>query len=194
MEKSDSQLVSESILGNQASFEVLVRRYTQPIYQFSFRRTGDAHLAEDCTQDTFLKAWKSLGKYDSESASFKTWLFTIARRTIIDALRKKTPLSFSRLFGRSSDELADEAYESTIIDESTDVAPETLIITAEETRLVSERFQELPEHYQTVLTLHYQEELTFQEIGDIMRKPLNTVKSWHRRACIALKELLEKPE
>lgn len=194
MEKSDSQLVSESILGNQASFEVLVRRYTQPIYQFSFRRTGDAHLAEDCTQDTFFKAWKNLGKYNLESASFKTWLFIIARRTIIDALRKKTPLSFSRLFGRSPDELAGESYESTIIDESINATPEGFIVSTEDSAMISKYFRKLPEHYQTVLTLHYQEDLTFQEIGDIMKKPTNTVKSWHRRACISLKELLEKHE
>lgn len=192
MEKTDAQLVSESILGNQASFEMLVRRYTQSVYGFCFRRTGDITTAEDCTQETFMKCWKHLASFNESQASFKTWLFTIARNCITDQLRKKTPFTFSRIFSRPPLEDTDYLPEETIIDESRESAVEDFVINQEDTTILSRYMSQLPEHYQTVLTLHYQEGLTFQEIGIILDKPLNTVKSWHRRAQQLLKTSLEK--
>ena len=192
MEKTDAQLVSESILGNQASFEVLVHRYTNQIYGFCFRRTGDVTAAEDCTQETFMKCWKQLDSFNEKQASFKTWLFTIARNSITDHLRKKVPFTFSRIFSRQSLEDSDQSLEESIPDESRESATEAFVITQEDAANLSKFLLQLPENYQTVLTLHYQEGLTFQEIGVIMNKPLNTVKSWHRRAQQLLKTLIEQ--
>jgi len=192
MEKPDAQLVSESILGNQASFEVLVHRYTDSIYGFCLRRAGNVTAAEDCTQDTFIKCWKHLSSFDIAQASFKTWLFTIARNSITDHLRKKTPLSFSRIFSRNVLDATDYSPEEAIPDTSRESAVEDFVINREDIAILTKRLAELPEHYQTVLTLHYQEGLTFQEIGLVMNKPLNTVKSWHRRAQQLLKTLMKQ--
>lgn len=192
MEKTDVQLVSESVLGNQASFEALVHRYTDSIYGFCLRRTGDVTAAEDCTQETFMKCWKHLGSFNESQASFKTWLFTIARNSITDHLRKKTPLSFSRIFSRNSSGEHDDSLEETIPDESRESATEEFVITQEAAAHLSRHLLHLPENYQTVLTLHYQEGLTFQEIGTVMNRPLNTVKSWHRRAQQLLKTRIEQ--
>ncbi len=173
MEKEDAQLVSESLLGNEGSFEKLVRRYTPQLYRFAYRLSGNVQAAEDATQETFIKVWKNLKKYDAKQP-FRSWIFTIARNTVTDYLRKKKSLSFSVL---SRDE---SSFEDTLSD--TDPLPEEQLVAIETTGELMSLLATLPEEYRTVLTLHYQEGMTFEEIGKVMGRPPNTVKSWHRRA------------
>lgn len=180
MEKSDLQLVQEILLEKQGSFELLVSRYTKPLYNFTFRLTGNIQTAEDLVQETFIKVWKNLKKYD-QGHSFKGWIFTIARNTTTDYLRKKKTVPFSAL---SKDDAL--PFEETISDTAT-LPDETLVI-LEDTRLLEQLLATLPLDYQIVLLLHYQESLTFEEIAEIVDRPPNTVRSWHRRALIALRE------
>lgn len=180
MEKTDVQLVSEIILDTQGSFEELVARYTKPIYNFTFRLTGNVQTAEDLVQETFIKVWKNLDKYDPKQ-SFRGWIFTIARNTTTDYLRKKKTVPFSVL--SKEDDLP---FEETLSD-TTNLPNETLA-RLEDTESLEKILGTLPIDYQMVLLLHYQEGLTFEEIGDVVDKPPNTVKSWHRRALLALRE------
>jgi RNA polymerase sigma-70 factor (ECF subfamily) len=180
MEKSDLQLVQEILLEKQGSFELLVSRYTKPLYNFTFRLTGNPQTAEDLVQETFIKVWKNLKKYDPKH-SFKGWIFTIARNTTTDYLRKKKTVPFSAL---SKDD--NSPFEETISDTAT--LPDETLALLEDTNLLEQLLATLPLDYQIVLLLHYQEALTFEEIAEIVDKPPNTVKSWHRRALITLRE------
>jgi RNA polymerase sigma-70 factor (ECF subfamily) len=180
MDKTDVQLVQEIILDTQGSFEELVTRYTKPLYNFTFRLTHDPQTAEDLAQETFLKVWKSLEKYD-QNQNFRGWIFTIARNTTTDYLRKKKSIPFSVL---SKDD--DYLFEDHVSD--TAPLPDETISALEDTESLEKILATLPIDYQIVLLLHYQEGLTFEEIGDVVDKPPNTVKSWHRRALIALRE------
>lgn len=180
MDKTDAQLVQEILLDTQGSFEELVSRYTKPIYNFIFRLTGSIQTAEDLVQETFIKVWKNLDKYDQKQL-FRGWIFTIARNTTTDYLRKKKTIPFSVL---SKDE--DHIFEDTLSDDA--YLPDETIARLEETASLEKILGTLPIDYQIVLLLHYQEGLTFEEIGDVVDKPPNTVKSWHRRALIQLRE------
>ena len=186
MDKDDAQLVSESISEKSESFEELVHRYTQPIYNFAYRLTGNVQSAEDITQETFVKVWKNLKKYDP-SQSFRAWIFTIARNTSTDLMRKKKSIPFSNL---SNDE--NGAFEDTISD--SELLPNELISKMENAKVLEKLLSSLPPDYQTVLLLYYQEGLTFDEIGEVLHKPLNTVKSWHRRALLKLREMISAEE
>lgn len=182
MEENDAQLVSESILGKQGSFEAIVQKYTTPIYNFAFRLTGNIQTAEDVTQETFIKVWKNLKKYHPEQ-SFRSWIFTIARNTTTDSLRKKKSIPFSNLTGDD-----DKSFEETISDDA--ILPDELVASIDDAKILEEFLDQLSPDYRTVMILHYQENMTFDEIGKILDKPLNTVKSHHRRALEKLREII----
>lgn len=181
MKKSDAQLVSESILEEQGSFDELISRYTNPIYSFTYRLTGNTQAAEDCTQETFIKVWKKLKTYNS-SMNFRAWIFTIARNTTTDFLRKRRAIPFSNL--------SSETFSFEEILEDNEDLPEEALGRIEDSTVVERLLAELPTDPQTVLLLHYRENMTFEEIGSIMKKPMNTVKSLHRRALQKLREFI----
>ncbi len=155
------------------------------LYGF-FVRIGVGDDAPDVVQETFLKAWKNLKKFKPSKASFKTWLFTIGRNTATDFLRKKKPALFSDL--EKYDE-SDDPYSDKIEDQS--LLPDKLLEILEENNELNNHIQTLSLDYRTVLTLYYEDDLNIAEIGKVLKKPLNTVKSQHRRALIALRKKLE---
>src|SRR3989339_1719465 len=92
--ETDEELAILYKEGNKEAFKGLINRYTFPLYNFT------AHIvnqndASDVVQEIFIKTWKSIHKFDEKKASFKTWIFTIARNTAIDFMRKKKNLVFS---------------------------------------------------------------------------------------------------
>lgn len=185
MEKEDKQLISEYLSGDEESFTKIIDRYIDQINNFSYRLTGNRDEAEDITQDTFLKVWKNLNKYRLEE-NFKTWIFTIARNTAIDYLRKKKNFVFS--------DFENESGENSITDNLKDPAPlpDELIQKATDKKVLEKILKEIPFSQKEVLLLYYNEDLTFDEIGKVLNKSINTVKSQHRRALIKLREMLDK--
>jgi len=182
MENDDEYLINEYLGGNQNSFKLLVEKYTPSIYNFSLRFVGEGYV-NDIVQDVFIKIWKNLKKFNKTKASFKTWIFTITRNTITDYLRKKKMIPFSSL---------DEDGESFENDIPSDIIlPDKALIELEDKELLNNVLDKLPANYKEVLILYYQEDMTFNEIGQLLGKPLNTVKSYHHRALIKLQEMLK---
>ncbi|HEY5587396.1 MAG TPA: sigma-70 family RNA polymerase sigma factor [Candidatus Paceibacterota bacterium] len=181
MDKNDKELIKEYLEGNDDSFKSLVNKYNSSIYNYSVRFAGIDN-SKDIVQDVFLKAWRNIKKFDDTKASFKTWLFIITRNTITDYLRKKKMISFSSL---DKDE---ESFESNILDEV--ILPDEALIKLEDKELLNNTLDKIPQNYREVLVLYYQEDMTFNEIGQLLEKPLNTVKSYHRRALIMLREMI----
>lgn len=182
MEENDNFLIEKYLAGDGDAFKGLINKYTTPIYNFTVRFVGK-DSAEDLVQDIFIKVWKNIDKFDSNRASFKTWVFTITRNTVTDYLRKKKVLLYS-----SFDK--EEAYESNIEDEA--VLPDEALIKLEDKDLLNSLLDKISPSYREVLILYYQEDMTFSEIGQLLDKPLNTVKSQHRRALMKLKEMLDE--
>ncbi len=182
MLRTDEDLLIEYRAGNHDIFKEIVERYTPLLFSFS-KRLGVGSDAPDVVQEIFIKIWKNIGRFDENKASFKTWIFRIARNSIIDFLRKKKSIVFSNLENEE-----EESFESTISSE--EELPEIAIDKLKDAEGLNKILKQLPTNYQEVLSLYYQEEMTFDQIGEILGKSINTVKSQHRRAVLQLRKLL----
>ena len=93
MIENDIQLIEKYIDGDARAFDTLIERYSKPVYAFIYRIAGNQygtpHEIQDITQETFVKAWKKIKKFNSKKSSFKSWLYTIAHNTAMDYLRKR---------------------------------------------------------------------------------------------------------
>ncbi len=189
--KTDEEIIALYQQGATEAFKALVERYTHPLYNFT-ARIGNRNNASDIVQETFIKVWKNLDRFNGRKASFKTWVFTIARNTATDHLRKKRSLLFSDIEKQgadSRDSLTDLSLENIPDDQ---VLPDAALQILEEKTSDKEFLDDLLKNispaYREILVLHYQEELTFDEISKVLKKPLNTVKSGHRRALMELRK------
>ena len=189
-DKNDEQLITDYIhLENEEIFQTLLNRHIKQVYNFIRHMVHSENEAEDITQEVFIKVWKNIKKYKL-GQNFKTWLFSIAKNSTIDFLRKRKVLNFSDL-----DPVARERrgggensidFSETIPDES--LLPDEALEKLQNVDFLNKLLETLSFEYKTILLLHYQEEMTFEEIGKILKKPLNTVKSYHRRAILELRK------
>lgn len=183
MEKNDKQLVWDYLNGDETALNVIIRRHLKLVYNFAYRLTGNDQASEDISQETFIKIWKNVKKYD-QNQEFKTWLLAITKNTATDWLRKRKDLVFSGF------ETADG--KNLITDFLADPAPllDKLAIQAEDKKFIGELLNKLSPADCEIISLRYNDSLTFEKIGLILGRPLNTVKSRHRRALFFLKNLI----
>lgn len=182
MDREDGDLIKDYLDGDDQALKFLIEKYTPQIYNYAVRFMG-LEVAPDIVQDIFIKVWKNLKKFDSTKANFKTWLFTITRNTITDYLRKKKMINFSKL------DTEEDSFESNIEDGV--MLPQEVLIQMEDKAYLNKLLDKIPGSYREVLILYYQEELNFREIGEILGKPLNTVKSYHHRALVLLRQSIQ---
>lgn len=186
--RSDEELIIAYLAGDEPAFGELTARHLRGVYSFALRLVGDQAAAEDISQETFLKAWKSLKKYDAKTSKFKTWLLRIARNTAIDYLRKKKHIPLSAF----ENEAGGNVLAETVADTG-ELAPQMLerLDDARELHVVLEK---LPPKQREILLLYYSNDCTFEEIAATLGEPANTVKSRHRRALATLKGLIAPNE
>lgn len=174
----EKEFIAKAQKGDVGAFEEIMSEYERSIFGYVLRLTANREDAEDITQETFLKVYNHLNSYDA-SRPFKTWIYTIATRTVYDLFRKR--------------KVHQELY---IIDDE-DIGFETIdetdaykkIETAEE---LENALAKIKPTYRSILLLHYMQEFTYEEISEALNQPLGTVKTNLRRAKIALKQILEK--
>jgi len=180
---TDEQLVAVYLKGDEKALEILISRHLKFLYNFVYGFVGNKQEAEDVVQETFVKIWRSVKKFDKKK-KFKTWIFRIARNTAIDFLRKKKDIAFSNFEGEDGN--------NPIID--TIAAPEPLpdeLFDRQDLGAALARVLEtLSVKYRTVLLMYYQEGLNFQEISEYLEEPVDTIKSRHRRALIQLRKMI----
>lgn len=176
-----NQAVSRFLQGDTFAFEELVRGYTPALYAFIFLMTRERELTEDIIQDTFLKVWKHLDRFD-QNKNFKTWLYTIAKRTAFDALKKKKAIVFSEL----------DTDTTTFLDTIPDEQPSPLdeLSMAEGTKPLEEALDRISLQYRTLLLLVYREGFSLHEASEILGEPYNTIKSRHQRGIQLLRQSL----
>jgi RNA polymerase sigma-70 factor (ECF subfamily) len=186
-ELSDNDRIQSYLDGHTEDFEFLIEKYTPQIYGFLLRMIKSESDADDITQDTFIKAWRKIGTY-RVGENFRGWLFSIAHNSAIDWLRKKKKQFVFSDFDRDE--------ENSFVESIPDIAPlaDELVARMQDKVVVEKYLEELSPQYREVLLLHYTNEFTFDEIGKLLGKPLNTVKSQHRRALAQLKKMFRAPQ
>ena len=180
--RTDEELAKLSLKDDKA-FAELVSRYLKRIYNFVYRYVQNRNDAEDIAQGVFIKAWKNIKKFNPDR-KFKVWLFVIAKNTAFDWLRKKRPLLFSQF---ETDEGENPLIENL---EDTASLPPEIFAKKELEKELEIALKNLNPIDRAILTLHYSDELTFEEISEILGKPMNTVKSRHQRAILKLRTYL----
>ncbi|MDR3519735.1 MAG: sigma-70 family RNA polymerase sigma factor [Candidatus Pacebacteria bacterium] len=195
IKNDDSTSTDEEIIilykkNPEEALKIIVNRYTSSIYNFT-ARLANRNDAPDIVQEVFIKIWKNITYFNPLKASFKTWIFTIAKNTTTDFLRKRRSLLFSDMPTHAGGEKDDENINSFAENIPTEeLLPDLVLQKLEDSKFLNEVLDKLRLGYKEVLVLHYQEEMTFEEIGKILKKPLNTVKSQHRRAIMELRKIL----
>ena len=181
MSEIDNKIIDGCLSDDEDAFAEIVQAYLNPIYNFVYRLAGDRDAAEDLTQETFVKAWKNLKRFD-QNKSLKTWLFTIAKNTAFDWLKKKKEIPFSNF---ADDE--GESWLENIADEN--ILPDEILERSDLAEELDAILQKLQPHYRAVLLLHYKEDFSLHEIAEILGESYNTVKSRHQRGLGKMKEL-----
>jgi RNA polymerase sigma-70 factor (ECF subfamily) len=168
--------------GDPDAFDVLLARYQHRLYRYLLRLTANAAAAEDLFQETWLKVITRIHGYD-ERRAFEPWLFSVARNLAIDHLRRRSPESLDEPSAggetRASRLSADE--------------PGSLhrLLQRERQGFLEKKLEELPAVYREALCLRFEEEMTFEEIAEVLSAPLSTVKSRVQRALSMLRRTMK---
>ncbi|MDH3254473.1 MAG: sigma-70 family RNA polymerase sigma factor [Acidobacteriota bacterium] len=185
MTTRDKQRVRAALAGSESACAEIVRRYQRPVFSIVVRMVRDRGIAEDLTQETFIKAFRALHTFDQEK-KLSSWLFSIAHNTTIDHLRRKTlptvPL-----------ETADgELDPLSSVPAAAAETPERVAMGRDLRRVFEEELQCLRPEYAEILVLRFQENLAYEEIAEITGLPMGTVKTHLFRARRALAERLAR--
>ncbi len=181
--QTDEQLVRMYWAGDEASLQKLFARYEDPLYNFVRRYVGNAGDAEDIVQDAFVSAWKNIKKFDPDK-KFKVWLFAIAKNAALNWIKKKKPALFSEF----RDDAESGAFEESL--ESSAPLPDELFAKTRLSELLMAALDRLTPNQRLALILHYNDQLSFIEIAEVLDVSRDTAKSWHRRALMALRKLI----
>jgi len=180
IQATDQDLVLAARSGKERAYRELIDRYQRPVFSLVFRMVRDRERAEDLAQETFVKVFNNLDRYDPKY-KFSSWIFKIANNLTIDALRRKE-LDTVSLDGSRNARTAEEADSSRITVASEDENPEELLEAKQLGEEIGEAIGELRAEYRTAVVLRHVEGLSYEEIAEIMEVPLGTVKTYIHRA------------
>jgi RNA polymerase sigma-70 factor (ECF subfamily) len=185
----ETRLIEACQEGDSSAFNLLVWRWEKPLYNFIYKYVGDATLAEDLVQDTFIRVLKSIRRY-THQGSFSTWLYRIAINLCKDHIkRKRLPLiSLHDYYTTGSGE---RIYVQERIQDEGARTDESLKAEERE-ELVRRLLASLPEEERIVILLKEYQELTFREIAEVLDIPEGTVKSRLYHALRSMRESLER--
>jgi RNA polymerase sigma-70 factor (ECF subfamily) len=185
---TDQEVVARARKGLESAYRELIGRYQRPVLSLIYRLVRDRELAEDLTQDTFVKVLNAVDRYDPKH-KFSSWIFKIAHNTAIDQLRKKELPTLS-LDGSPHAETGDEIEASSFAAVSTAEDPAEYTASREIGREIEAALAELRPEYRTAIILWHVEGRPYEEIAEIMELPLGTVKTFIHRGRNELKQKL----
>lgn len=185
----ETRLVKACQQGDSSAFNLLVWRWEKPLYNFIYKYVGDATLAEDLVQDTFIRVLKSIGRY-THQGSFSTWLYRIAINLCKDYLKRKR-LPLVSLHDYYTTDSGERVYVQDRISDEEARTDESLKVEERE-ELVRRLLASLPEEQRIVILFKEYQELTFREIAEVLNVPEGTVKSRLYHGLRAMRESLER--
>lgn len=157
--------------GDTEALQSLYEEYGRQVYSLAYAITRDGQIAEEVTQDVFLKIWKK-AEYYEPGTNFRAWLLRITRNLAIDHIRReKRHLNHVPVF-------------------SLDHIPDSFALPSDDTRLVLQALQELSEAQRTAIEMAFMQGLTHQQIADISKVPLGTIKTRIRDGLEKLRQTL----
>jgi RNA polymerase sigma-70 factor (ECF subfamily) len=179
MLNDDQQLIEQVRQGDDESFRLLVERHSRAIYRAAFRVTGNAADADDVVQETFLRAYRAIGRYDGRAA-FSTWIHRIAINCALDMIdaRKRREASVV-----SDDVILNVA--------SGDARPDRIALGTETQRAIAEAMDRLTGNERTAFVLRHFEGMPLEEIGQILGIRMSATKNTIFRAVRKLREQLQ---
>ncbi|KHD89842.1 MAG: RNA polymerase sigma-E factor [Bdellovibrio sp. ArHS] len=174
---SDLELVEKVKFGDRRSFSELVKRHQRSVLRLSLRFVKDMDTAEDVTQEAFIKAYEKLNSFEGR-ASFKSWLFQIAVNTARNKIRE---------WKRETVDIDD-------VQLAVEAEAETTLVHTAVADILQQEVEKLPFKQKTALVLRVYEDLSFNEIADIMECPYDTAKANYRHALLKLRQTFEQKE
>lgn len=176
MSDQEAAWVAGALKGDEESFSHLVELYQNPVYNLCSRMLGDPVEAEDAAQETFLRAFKNLKRYDSQR-SFSTWLLSIAAHYCIDQIRRRkfTVLSYDETPQLDPPEPAP--------------GPEGSLMIGEDQRRIQGMLSRLNPQDRAAVVMRYWYEYSYEEIGEALSMSVSAVKSRLHRARIELAQI-----
>jgi RNA polymerase sigma-70 factor (ECF subfamily) len=183
----DAALMLRVKQGDTAAFTELVDKYKQPVINLAYRTLRDATEAEDLAQNVFVQVYKSAHRYRI-SAKFSTWLFTIARNLCLNEIRRRSRHPAESLDVPHPEQEGQPLHQ--FEDKKTFAPPESLLHSELEQK-IAEALADLPENQRTAILLCRQEELSYEEIAEVLGFSLSATKSLIHRGRETLKEKLK---
>lgn len=178
----EKKLVQRAQNGDADAFGALVAEHQQFVYNLALRAVNDPHEAEDLAQEAFVRAWLALPNFRGQS-QFRTWLYRIVTNLCYNRL-PKLRREMTAMGDDEADDLPDEAL----------TAPEAGLEADERRAFLQGQIESLPESYKILVTLRYQQELSYEEIASVVSLPLGTVKTGLFRAKARLRHALRQYE
>jgi len=171
LSRTDQELVKRSLKGDEGAFNELIDRYKRGIYTVIVRMVRDNETANDLSQETFIKLYRSLSSYNPDY-KFSSWLFKIANNLTIDHLRKNR----QKIYSLDAPIEADED-EITVQIASPGENALDRVESLELGEKIKEAIMELPVEYRRVIVLRHIEDMSYEEIVEVTDLPLGTVKT-----------------
>ncbi len=185
--KDEAALIKKIKSGDMEAFSDLVLQYEKRAFNFAYRILKDAHLAEDATQEAFLRVYSKIDTFLGNS-SFSTWFYTILNNICLDILRKKSRQPDALSIPQTSSD--DEEYELQIEDKS--AGPHEVLQKKDAAALLEKAIDLLSYEHRSVIILRDIEGREYEEIAKILNISLGTVKSRLSRARLSLRKILEE--
>ena len=180
MKNDDVAIIRRVLAGDETAFAELVNKYQKPVHALAWRKIGDFHIAEDITQDAFLKVYQRLHTLKDPS-QFSGWIYVITANLCATWLRKKR-IETQPLEGTDTTMIQEDPYSRHVTEERRRTAVEA------QREVVKKLLAKLQESERTVMTLYYLGEMKVEEISRFLGVSASTIKSRLRRARHRLKE------
>jgi RNA polymerase sigma-70 factor (ECF subfamily) len=177
---SDPAVVVEARKGSEAAYRELLTRYERPVFSLIFRMVRDRETAEDLAQETFIKVLNNLDRYSPEF-KFSSWLFKIANNLTIDHLRRRRVDTIS-IEGAPDAVTAESARATSIAVASISESPLEELESRELGTAIERAIGKLRPEYRACIMLRHVEDKSYEEIAEIVKLPLGTVKTYIHRA------------
>lgn len=183
-ETNGAELVRRARAGDGAAWEEIVTQYSRRIFNLAYRFTSSIEAAEDLTQEVFIRIYRTLDQYDAKQGDLSNWLMRLARNLIIDDYRHRQRNPQNTM----ADDVDDHSYHLRAVGTSAQKEIERRELAAQ----VQEGIDKLPADLRTCVILRDIEEMTYQEIVDVLKIPEGTVKSRINRGRIELAKILRR--